>query len=52
MAEAEASVALSQGAAGRELAPSLPVGFRVDAATLLEEQVDGTWAARERFPFS
>ena len=38
-------------AAEQELAPALPLRFRVDAATLLVEQADGTWTARERFPF-
>ncbi len=38
-------------AARRELAPALPLRFRVDAATLMEEQADGTWAARDGFPF-
>jgi 2'-5' RNA ligase len=39
-------------AAEAELAPRLPVGFRADAAWLLVEQEDGTWAADERFPFA
>lgn len=38
------------GAAERDLAPILPIRFRVDAATLLEEQPDGSWATRERLP--
>jgi 2'-5' RNA ligase len=38
-------------AAEAELAPRLPLPFRVDAAWLLVEQADGTWVADERFPF-
>jgi 2'-5' RNA ligase len=39
-------------AADAELAPHLPVAVRVDAAWLLVEHEDGTWAADERFPFA
>jgi 2'-5' RNA ligase len=39
-------------AAETELAAKLPLSFRVDAAWLLVEQEDGTWAAAERFPFA
>ena len=37
-------------AAERELAPALPLLFRVDAAALFEEQSDGTWVAGPTFP--
>jgi hypothetical protein len=37
-------------AAEAELAPRLPVRFRVDSAWLLVEQSNGTWVAAERFP--
>jgi 2'-5' RNA ligase len=37
-------------AATAELAPALPLRFRVDAVSLFAEQVDGTWAIAHRFP--
>jgi 2'-5' RNA ligase len=39
-------------AAETELAPELPLSFRIDATWLLVEQDDGTWAAAERFPLA
>jgi 2'-5' RNA ligase len=39
-------------AAGRELAPALPLRFAVTAATLLEEQEDGTWRSTTTFPLA
>ena len=38
-------------AAEHDLAPRLPVSFRVEAAWLLVEQADGTWVAAEQLPF-
>lgn len=46
------SVAEIARAAEVELAPRLPVAFRVDAAWLLVEQDDRTWVASERFGFA
>jgi 2'-5' RNA ligase len=37
-------------AARAELAPRLPVAFRVDALSLYEEQPDDTWALASSFP--
>lgn len=51
-ASPSASVGEIARAAEVELAPRLPVGFRVDAAWLLVEQGDGTWVATERFAFA
>lgn len=32
------------------LRTALPIGCRADGAALMEEQLDGSWAPRERFP--
>lgn len=45
-----ATEALAELAAA-ELGGSLPSRFRADAATILAEDVDGTWAAAHRLPF-
>jgi hypothetical protein len=37
-------------AAERELAPQLPLRFRVEELSLLEEQADGTWSIAARLP--
>lgn len=47
----ETSVEAVADAADREIAPFLPLLFRVDAATLFEEQADGTWVSTATFPF-
>jgi hypothetical protein len=39
-------------AAGAELAPHLPVRFRVDAVAQLEEQPDGMWSVTGGYPLS
>jgi 2'-5' RNA ligase len=44
-----AELAAVAAAAQRELAPGLPLEFRVDALTLVEEGSDGTWRTAETF---
>lgn len=39
------------GTAARELAPHLPVRFRVDSLSLLEERDDATWSLHREFRF-
>ena len=39
-------------AARRDLAPLLPLRFRVTALTLLAERLDGTWSPEARFPLA
>ena len=39
-------------AARRDLAPLLPLRFRVTALTLLAERLDGTWSTEARFPLA
>ena len=36
--------------AERELVPALPLRFRVESVTLLEEQADATWSVARSFP--
>lgn len=46
------SVEAIASAAEEELAPRLPIAFRVDSAWLLVEQDDGMWVAAERLLFA
>ena len=44
------STATIVAVAEKELAPCLPLRFRVETMSLLEEQTDGTWAVAAQFP--
>ena len=52
--QASSSTELSviEAAARRELGSGLPLVFRVDALTLLEELADGSWRSARRFPLA
>jgi 2'-5' RNA ligase superfamily protein len=49
-ADSSEALAAVKVSAERELAPGLPVRFRVEALTLLEEGNDGVWRPVETFP--
>jgi hypothetical protein len=49
-AESASALAAMAACAERELEPGLPLPFRVDALTLLEEGSDGVWLTVEVFP--
>jgi 2'-5' RNA ligase len=51
-AESAPAVAALAAAAERQLAHGLPLRFRVDALTLLEEGSDGAWSTVEAFPLA
>jgi 2'-5' RNA ligase len=52
--QASASTELSviEAAARHELGSGLPLAFRVDALTILEELADGSWRSARRFPLA
>jgi hypothetical protein len=51
-AESPAELPALAAAAERQLAPGLPLRFRVDALTLLAEGADGVWRTIEAFPLA